>query len=56
MSHPVVPTDFPTDPAPEFGDIHTTNEGARWEFCEIGWVKREIVLNHTNPIWTARPS
>jgi len=55
MSHPVVPTDFPTDPAPEFGDIHTTNEGARWEFCEIGWVKREIVLNHVNPIWAARP-
>lgn len=52
MSHPVVPTDFPATPA--LGDIHTTTEGARWEWTNIGWVKREIVLNHVNPVYDGK--
>lgn len=48
MSHAVIPTDFPADP--DLGDIHTFHNG-EWEWTNIGWVKREIVLTSNNPVY-----
>ena len=48
MTHPVIPTDFPADPA--FGDIHTFHN-SEWEWTNIGWVKREIVLTSTHKVY-----
>ena len=51
MSHAVIPTDFPAYPA--LGDIHTFHNG-EWEWTNIGWVKREIVLTSTAPIYEGK--